>query len=131
MAKNGFTGDGGDRFRTAGLQVNFFSFSAGFNIGTGDPGMDLGVDRKVDRSFGGSYGTYVTNSDGKNPDKYRLGLGYIGMGPFKAGVNSEKLRTGIQNGFHKLIGSPDFKVDENFTTRPYLEFSFGGSTIWE
>lgn len=124
-------GDGGDRFRSAALQMNCLNFTAGFNVGTGDPGQDLGVDRQVDTTIGGPFGTYVVNAEGKDPDKFRLGTGYLGLNALKVGINSEKLRAAIQNNFHRLIGSPDFKPLANFEDRPYFEFSIGGSTLWE
>lgn len=111
-------GDGGDRFRTAALKVNLGPISAGFNLATGDPGL-----KPKDRIE--NNGTYVPNpSLGNDPDRYRLGIGYFGVGNYKLGINSESLRNGIQNGLHKRIGSPLFKVLPR-NTEFFFEYSTG------
>src|SRR5690606_34017215 len=95
----------------------------------GDPGMKLGEDRMVAPTLGNPNGVYIPNSEGKNPDSHRIGIGYMGFGSFRFGINSEKVRSGIQNNFHRLIGSPDFKLDKSFNDKPHVEFNTGGSTL--
>lgn len=121
-------GDDGDRFRTSALQVNLGPLSTGFNLATGDPGLN-GEDREINENFGPN-GTYILNNNGDDPDKYRFGAVYVGLGIFKIGTNSEENRANIQNNFHDLIGSPYFdKLSDS--KEFYLEINTGGSTIWE
>ncbi|MBC8053488.1 MAG: VCBS repeat-containing protein [Sphingobacteriaceae bacterium] len=125
------TPDGGDRSRTAALKLQAGPFSAGFNLFTGDPGLN-DADRRTQRINGRD--TYVKNpSTGDDPDKYRAGVGYVGFGPFRIGVNSEGIRHQIQNRITHdgLQGgrTPWFRV---LSIRPkfYFNFGFGGSSLW-
>ena len=126
--------DNGDRYRSAAARFRVGPLSLGVNIYTGDPGLDSD-DRKVfndpDRN---GRNTYTINAKGDDPDAYRAGIFYVGVGPFKVGANSEKVRDLFQNRFaHDFLckgKSPYFKVLD----RPgQTYFYFGtetGSTLW-
>ena len=88
--------DGGDRYRTAAARLKVGPFSVGVNLFTGDPGLD-GLDRETKLINGREH--YVENIYGDNPDKYRAGIFYVGVGPFKFGRNSERIRNTFQNRF--------------------------------
>ena len=129
----GLPADGGDRFRTAAAQVSWRDFSAGVNLFTGDPGLK---DRQIDNING--HDTYITGLNGENPNKYRAGVGYVGYGNMKYGINSEKFRNNVQNKFahDRLIywitgdKSPYFQV---LDITPSGYFSIGTShpyTLW-
>jgi len=64
---------------------------------------------------------------------HRFGLAYVGFGPLKFGVNSEKsVRAGIQNSWHKMLGGSValwdlLSISDTF----FWNFgSTGGSTLW-
>jgi RHS repeat-associated protein len=119
-------GDNGDRYRTAALKLTFGGLSVGFNLFTGDPGLK---NRKIDDNLGGLYGQYVKNDFGNDPDEYRSGIGYIGIGPIRIGNDSEKRRDLIQNRIiHDKVGSPHFKV-LNRPNKFYFGF-FGNGNLW-
>jgi hypothetical protein len=82
-------GDGGDRWRTAALQLNLGLASSGFRLGTGDPLRSF-------RPVLNGRQTYAPIGN-FNPDQYRLGLAYTSFGGFTLGVNSEKIRHQVQN----------------------------------
>ncbi len=130
---NDLWGDGGDRFRTSHQRINLVGISIGNSIFTGDPGPS--GEREIDRSSG-PYGTYTgKNNPYGDPDKYRHGLLYVGIGPIKIGYDSESIRNFIQNGFHDKIGSPRFR---NLCGTPEYEamggdkfyFQFGWDWLW-
>jgi RHS repeat-associated protein len=92
--------DGGDRWRTAALRIDFHPFggdyeglnlSAGFNLFTGDPGLN---DRPYSPGTGIHKGRNVYDESG---EKYRLGALYAGIGSFRLGGDSEGIRHAIQN----------------------------------
>jgi hypothetical protein len=103
------TADGGDRFRTTGLRFQAGDFSVGLNMFTGDPGLK---DREKCKIGGdGPKGTYYENSP-----EYRMGALYIGYGNYRAGVNSENVRAGVQHWVHKQTGDPQFyKTNSNWS----------------
>jgi hypothetical protein len=106
----------------------------GVNIFTGDPGIDHDTRRVFNDPEQDGRETYTISANGDNPDEYRAGYWYAGVGPFKIGWNSEGVRDFVQNKFahdwlcHK--DSPYFKVLD----RPGgLYFYFGtetGNTLW-
>ena len=108
-------GDGGDRFRTARVDLTAGFFSTGFRLGTGDPGL---IDREILKSSDGTQGpngTYVLNPrTGDNPDNIRLGIVYFGIGPLKYGTDTEGTRKLIQNTIihDNVSNSPRFKVTD-------------------
>ena len=126
--------DNGDRYRTAAARFRCLVFSVGVNIFTGDPGIDHDTRRVFNDPEQDGRETYTISANGDNPDEYRAGYWYAGVGPFKIGWNSEGVRDFIQNKFahdwlcHK--DSPYFKVLD----RPGgLYFYFGtetGNTLW-
>ena len=100
----------------------------GINLFTGDPGLDE-KDRTEMSINGKSY--YVKNpKTGKNPDEYRAGVGYIGIGPFRFGSDTENTRHKIQNKLvHDNIGSPRF-LEINRPNKFYFQFGNGGGFLW-
>ncbi len=132
-----YNADNGDEYRTAAARIKFGSISVGVNLFTGNPGLKGGEDgvRKTfeDPEFGGRE-TYVLNELGDDPDKYRAGVLYVGIGPFRFGRNSEQIRHTYQNRFAHdfLMGgdSPYFKV---LDIKPSWYFYYGvgtGNTLW-
>ncbi|WKZ58469.1 MAG: DUF6443 domain-containing protein [Cyclobacteriaceae bacterium] len=119
-------GDSRDGFRTEAFNARFGAFNFGFNLATGMPDKNPSG---VDLLIGGNKGTYIKNAP-FDPDQFRLGLGYIGFGNFKFGINSEQyIRAPIQNSFHSLIGSPWFRVMPG-NTQLFLEYSSSTGTGW-
>jgi len=121
--------DGGDRFRTAAVQLQFGPFKAGINLFTGDPGLNE-EDRRT-RVIDGDE-TYIESRNGDNPDKYRAGVWYVGFGPFRIGRNSERVRDLFQNQIAHdwLTGSPHFRVLD-VPSSWYFYFGTGtGNTLW-
>jgi len=118
------TPDQGDRFRTAGMKVQFGLFSVGFEMFTGDPGLRK-EDRVKDIHLDSPNGAYTINKDGDDPNKYREGVVYFGIGPLRWGGNSEANRHRIQNQFaHDRIGVPWFQILETPNSR-YFYFGTG------
>jgi hypothetical protein len=94
-----YTGEG--RLQIFGLEIGSATFTG--NRGPND-GTGVGP--------GGPYGTYKTDAElGYYPDKYRAGVLYLKIGPFKFGPNNEDIRNSTQNWLHDLIGTPRFKYD--------------------
>lgn len=126
--------DNGDRYRSAAARFRCMFFSVGVNIFTGDPGVDHDIRRTFDDPERDGRATYTISANGDNPDEYRAGYWYAGVGPFKIGWNSEGVRDFVQNKFaHDWLcrkDSPYFKVLD----RPGgLYFYFGtetGNTLW-
>lgn len=87
-------GDNGDRYRTAALKLQLGPIDVGFNLFTGDPGLD---ERNVDYTQGGKGGQYMVGQGGEDPDEFRFGVGYIGIGPLRFGNDKESRRHNIQN----------------------------------
>ena len=142
-------GDGGDRFRTAALQLSVGDFSAGFNIFTGDafdgltdgqsPSTEAVFDHPSSSSrrpylFGllGKRGVNGGQYNGGTADKYRLGAAYIKYKGYKIGRNSEAIRHAIQNiGAHTGISyQPWYKV-LNIQPQGYFQYqSANPYTLW-
>lgn len=128
----------GDRYRTAAVRIKVGSLSVGVNLFTGDPGFTWDERNPIPMDFP-EYSiyhrmTYTQNDDGDDPDKYRAGVFYVGVGPFRLGKNSEQIRHRFQNRFaHDFImggESPYFKV---LDIKPRWYFYFGsgtGNTLW-
>lgn len=119
--------DNGDRWRTAAAEIEFGFVKIGVNMMTGDPGLKF--KDQVEEN-----GVYI-EQNGYNPDKYRLGLFYVKVGPLTIGRNSEQIRHIFQNKFaHDFImgGKPAwFKKDE--TREPEWQFGLdtgSGGTLW-
>ncbi|MCP4458562.1 MAG: hypothetical protein GY816_11145, partial [Cytophagales bacterium] len=122
--------DGGDRYRTAAARLKIGLFKAGFNLFTGDPGLDSDMRETFDDPDNDDRETYMA-SNGNDPDKYRAGVFYVGFGPFKIGRNSERIRNKIQNeGAHDAIGAPYFRW-LNINPKWYLYLGSGtGNSLW-
>lgn len=126
--------DNGDRYRSAAARFRFAVVSVGVNLFTGDPGVDHAVRRTFNDPDAGGRETYTISANGDDPNQYRAGVFYVGLGPFKIGSNSEQVRNTFQNRFaHDFLckkDSPYFKVLD----RPgQTYFYFGtetGSTLW-
>ena len=120
-------GDNGDRYRTAALKAQIGPLDIGFNLFTGDPGLD-DDDREhpIDPETGKQ--TYTKNIKGNDPDQYRSGVGYIGLFGFRFGNDTEARRDKIQNKIvHENFNSPYFKV----MNRPNkFYFQTGGYGLW-
>lgn len=76
--------DGGDRYRTAALQLSYKGNEIGFNLYTGDPSTDIG---NSEEHFGatttdlGDRGNYL----GANANRYRFGAANAGRNGYRAG----------------------------------------------
>lgn len=114
------TGDDGDRWRTTGLRFrdeeNNVSF--GMNLATGEP-------KTINKIVGQD--TY-TNPEA---DQYRLGAFYLGIGEFRIGFDSERVRHTVQNEIvHSTIKCPWFSV-LNDNINPYIMFQTSNPyTTW-
>lgn len=76
--------------------------------------------------------TYKLNSQG-NPDKYRAGIFYVGIGGYRIGTNSEELRAVVQNTIHYFDGntSPYFRIMSNRPATFYwYQGTSTGDTLW-
>lgn len=122
--------DNGDRYRTAAMRLDIYAggntpYSIGWNVFTGDPGLEQGQKRKNNSTYhttGIHAGRDVYNED----HPYRLGSLYVGYGNLKVGIDSEQVRHAIQNkGAHDAIGVPHFQVIDK---KPSLYFYYGNST---
>lgn len=126
--------DNGDRYRSAAARFRVALFSIGVNIYTGDPGLDSGDRRTFNDPEADGRETYTISANGDNPDEYRAGLLYVGLGPFKIGVNSEQVRNFFQNKFaHDLLcqsSSPYFKMLDRPTQTYFYFGTETGSTLW-
>lgn len=126
--------DNGDRYRTAAARLSIGPLEVGVSIFTGDPGMQH-EDRKTfaDPDVDGRI-TYTLNDNGDDPDRYRAGIAYVGLGPVRYCVNSEKIRNFFQNRFaHDFLcqgDTPYFKVLDR-PTQSYFYFGTGtGNSLW-
>jgi hypothetical protein len=121
--------DGGDRWRTAAVQMNFGPMSINLNMFTGDPGLDW-TDRQNAVEMIDGHLTYT----GGTVDKYRAGVLSFGFGPVRIGRNSEQIRKIFQNQFaHDMLmgGSPKWFRVLNIKPGWYWQFGFGsGNTLW-
>lgn len=126
--------DNGDRYRSAAARFRLTVLSVGINIFTGDPGVDHDDRRTFQDPDVGGRETYTISANGDNPDEYRAGLLYVGLGPFKIGANSEQIRNLLQNRFaHDFLckkDSPYFKVLDR-PGKAYFYFGTDtGNTLW-
>ena len=119
----------GDRYRTAAAQIKLGPFSIGTNMITGDAGPDRHL--YTQDVEGGTI--YLANDD-YDPDKYRFGTFYFGVGPVRIGRNSENIRHVLQNKFaHDIMTGGETKWFKQLPLRPrwYWWFGFGsGGTLW-
>lgn len=126
--------DNGDRYRSAAARFRITLISLGVNIFTGDPGLDHDDRRTFEDPDANGRETYTISANGDDPDEYRSGLLYVGLGPFKIGADSEKVRNFFQNKLaHDILcggDSPYFKVLDR-PGQTYFYFGTGtGSSLW-
>lgn len=116
--------------------MNYFGLSWGFQLFTGDPGFRTETRRA--KMLNGKE-VYIAGPEGSgvDPDKYREGIKYFGIGPFRFGRNGEWNRRNIQNKFahdHKVIDFktgrtvPYFKFLVDVPTKRYFYFGTGGGS---
>jgi RHS repeat-associated protein len=134
-ANLGFTpsADQGDRYRSAGMEMSVYGLSWGFQLFTGDPGFN--AQRRQATMLPNGKEIYTIGDPGTDPDKYREGIKYFGIGPFRFGSNGEWNRHNIQNKFahdSKVIDYrtgrtvPYFKFLTEVPTKRYFYFGTGG-----
>lgn len=126
--------DNGDRYRSAAARFRIGIFSVGVNLFTGDPGVNHDVRRTYNDPDVDGRETYTISSNGDDPNEYRAGVFYVGIGPIRIGGNSEQIRNCFQNKFaHDFLcqgDSPYFKVLDR-PSQTYFYFGTGtGSTLW-
>lgn len=123
--------DGGDRYRSAALQINSGPLSIGFNLFTGDPGL-----RSKDRDSQPGTGIHAGKDvySGGNANDYRSGIAYFGFGSFRIGTNNEKNRHIIQNRFaHDFLQGGKAKHFQVLNRKNKFHWYFGsgfGSGLW-
>jgi RHS repeat-associated protein len=126
--------DNGDRYRSAAARMMIGPVTFGVSLFTGDPGYRHEDRRTYADPEADNRKTYTINALGDDPDRYRAGIAYVGIGPIRFGVNSEQVRHVFQNRFaHDFLcrgDSPYFKVLD----RPrqwYFYFGTGtGGSLW-
>jgi len=130
-----WSGDGGDKYRTAALAINIGEFSAGINLYTGMSGTDESGEpfdkAKGDNnlvSWEGRKHGYWKNS---HADDYRLGALSLGYRGYHAGVNSEHVRNLFQNIIaHNISPQPGFRMLSR-SVNPYFQYqSYNPYTLW-
>jgi hypothetical protein len=128
--------DGGDRWRTAAVQINSLPFSINLNMFTGDPGLDVDF-RREHHGKDEEDNKYYTGLTANDPS-VRAGVLSFGFGPVRIGGNSEQIRHVFQNKF-----AHDFLMNGQTKGGPYWFkklpipaswfWSFGsgsGNTLW-
>ena len=124
-----YNADGGDRWRTAAVGMNFGPFNINLNMFTGDPGLD-GDYRQENVEMINGHLTYT----GGTANKYRAGVLSIGFGPIRIGRNSEQIRLIFQNKLaHDILNGGKAKWFEVLDIDPSWFFYFGtgsGGTLW-
>jgi hypothetical protein len=98
--------DGGDRWRTAALQLGYKDFQAGFEIYTGDPENEAEERPRKDLQIDGKK---VPVYSGGTANQIRMGPAYVGLRNdgrvYRAGAEGEPIRGFIQNNFHSFLRS--------------------------
>jgi hypothetical protein len=131
-----YNADGGDRWRTAAVGMNFGPFNINLNMFTGDP--DVGG------IFGSRYddGNWLYNENGREyytgntalDPSMRAGMLSFGFGPFRFGRNSEAIRHAFQNRFaHDTLmkGESYWFLPLDIPPSWFFYFGFGsGNTLW-
>jgi len=121
--------DGGDRWRTAAVRMNFGPFNVNLNMFTGDPGLNTRYRQENVEMINGHL-TYT----GGTADKYRAGVLSFGFGPIRVGRNSEQIRHVFQNRFaHDMLTGGDAKWFRVLDIKPRWYWYFGtgtGNTLW-
>jgi hypothetical protein len=125
--------DGGDRWRTAAIQINSLPFSINLNMFTGDPDvLNIGdrYDHLGELENGKKY--YIGNT--ANDPSMRAGVLSFGFGPLRIGRNSEQIRHVFQNKFaHDFLMGGKSKWFRVLDIKPRWHWQFGsgsGNTLW-
>lgn len=122
--------DNGDRYRSAAMKIQLGPVSYGFNLFTGDPGFN--PDERPYENIQG-HETYVSRN-GSEPDKYRAGVAYLGSGPIRIGLSSERIRHVIQNRFaHDFLTKGDakwFRKLPEEKNKFFFYFGTGSKSLW-
>lgn len=126
--------DNGDRYRSAAVRLMFGPLSVGVSLFTGDPGLNHRDRKTYEDPEANHRETYTLNDHGDDPDRYRAGIAYVGLGPVRWGINSEKVRDFFQNKLaHDFLcqgDSPYFKVLDR-PRQNYFYFGTGtGGNLW-
>ncbi|MGY0426783.1 MAG: polymorphic toxin type 23 domain-containing protein [Polaribacter sp.] len=131
----GILGDGGDRFRTAALNLSYKEYSLGFNLFTGSR-TEYNRD-KAEMAKGLQYGRYGEKMPygfvKETGTPYRLGALYVGYRGSRLGIDSDRyVRHGIQDiGAHSWISKqPGFRsLSDNING--YFQYqSHNPYTLW-
>lgn len=117
-------GDGGDKYRTAALNLSVGKFTAGFNLFTGN--RDYNAEADLPGGHRGSpeidsYGRRMPNGFAlEKGTKYRLGALTVGYDSYRVGVNSEHVRHAIQDqAIHNLKLGPLDKRQRGFENQSW------------
>jgi hypothetical protein len=117
-------GDKGDRFRTSTIKINLGGIGFENTLFTGDPGLE---ERYINTDVGPNGTYYYDPSDpyATDPNAYRAGVFAIRIGPFSIGLESEKIRAFVQNGYHNLTDDPYFEdLSDNPNYPQYHKWRF-------
>ncbi|WP_268225735.1 polymorphic toxin type 23 domain-containing protein, partial [Sinomicrobium oceani] len=138
---SGWSGDGGDSFRSAAVQLSYKDYSVGFNLFTGKREYVPGEDSppQVGSNQMDDYGRRYPNGFVKEVGTpYRLGALTFGYKGFRAGVDSEHIRHAIQDqAIHNLniLGvfdkrQPGFR-NQSWNWKPYFQYQSPNSySLW-
>ncbi len=136
---NYWSGDGGDRYRTAAVQLSYLDYTAGFRLFTGsrkkaeydDEFERYGSYKGGERCYGNYNEVYPNDLVTESGPRYRLGGAYVGYKNFQIGANSEWIRHGIQDRVaHGAKAQPGFEMLSN-TWKPYFNYqTFNPFTLW-
>jgi hypothetical protein len=134
---NKYNADGGDRFRTAAVGMNFGPFNINLNMFTGDPGLDMDF-RRDHHGVDANRNKYYTGLTANNA-RMRAGVLSFGFGPLRFGGNSEAIRHAFQNRFaHDFLmhgqtkdGPYWFMINNGISPSGFFYFGLGsGNTLW-
>ena len=126
--------DNGDRYRSAAVRLMLGPVTVGVSLFTGDPGLNHQDRKTFEDPEANNRDTYTLSDNGDDPDRYRAGIAYVGVGPIRLGVNSEQIRDFFQNKLaHDFLckgDSPYFKVLDR-PSQSYFYFGTGtGGNLW-
>ncbi len=107
------------KYLTAQVRLNFFGLQTGLILFTGS--SEGAIKDKIN-------GREYFVPDPNNPlatdvDDYRAGILYIGLGPLKFGINSDKIRNATQNFLHRVMGWTEFRMIPG-PAKPFWEFGW-------
>ncbi|GIL21545.1 MAG: hypothetical protein BroJett042_00580 [Bacteroidota bacterium] len=115
---------GGDKWRTAALELGLFEYSLGFNVIT-NRASPITADNPPDLQYKSKAVGFNRNGKGTYSDGYRvasplyLGFRYEGN-TYRVGIDAPFVQDHTQNRWHKIIGSPYFKSGYGDQWRVYL-----------